>query len=584
MTNIRLHALALLMGGVLGCTVLAGWQTPARAGDTAVAAAADAEDDFDLVDQPVRTQLPEELDALYSTRLVFTPQHIPQVTVGIMKGRKRMTVTASGAAQLVVYDPLRRVIDLQQPGTISISASSLTPATLTWLVVVKKLNWRERDLLPKVSRLWKQRGYDISVRPTGGVQGIGGVVMDTRQQLIAAARCDSRAAAKAIADEIFRLFRVRADIIEDIVERPHAKLTVSAGGKKLAVSQDLVWLTPGPGATFEVLRYPTGGSYERDKKPRRRSYQGTLYAVADRHGGASLAEMLDLETLLEGVVPSEIFMSAPIEAIKAQAIAARNQLMVTLGTRHLGDPYSLCDTQHCQVYGGRSAVHPNAHTAIQETRGMFLFDDRGLINTYYSAMSGGFTEDNDTQWAGSSDKALRGVYDGPVPNPPNTFVNGITEQNIKEWIFSPPQELYARYAGVNEKFFRWQRQFDAERFNSLVSKQLGDIGVVKQVKVLSRGVSGRVKAFQIVGSRKTVVIQKPYEIRVMLDKLPSAMFVVETRKGPDNMPREFIFHGGGWGHGVGMCQTGAMGMAAKGKSCTEILPHYYQGSVIKKLY
>ena len=584
MTNIRLHALALLAGVVLGCIAMTGRGMTAGAADAAGAAAVAAEDDFELTEQPVRARLPEELDALYSTRLVFTQQHIPQVTVGIMKGRRRMTVTADGPLRLVVFDPLRREIQLDKPGSIRISVSAVSPATLTWLVVVKKLNWRERDLLPKVSQLWKQRGYDISVRPTGGVQGIGGVVMNTRQQLIAAARCDSRREAKAIADEIFRLFRVRADIIEDVVQRPHARLTVSAGGKKLAVSQDLVWLNPGPGTTFGVLRYPTGGSYERDKKPRRRRYRGSLYVVADRHGGASLAEMLDLETLLEGVVPSEIFMSAPIEAIKAQAIAARNQLMVTLGTRHLGDPYSLCDTQHCQVYGGLSAAHPNAHRAIEETRGMFLFDDRGLINTYYSAMSGGFTEDNDTQWAGSSDKALRGVYDGPVPDPPNTFVNGINEGNIKEWIFSPPQALYARWAGVNRKFFRWERRFDAGRFNSLVAKQMGNIGVVKQVKVLSRGVSGRVKAFQITGSRKTVVIQKPYEIRVMLDKLPSAMFVVETRKGPDNMPREFIFHGGGWGHGVGMCQTGAMGMAARGKACTDILPHYYRGSVIKKLY
>jgi len=572
MTNIL--ARLAFWTGVTALVLAAAGQIPARDGATA--------DSGSGAGHP--GPLDQELDALYSTRLLFSPAGVPQVTIGVMEGAASASLTIEGGGLVAWYEGDLKTRAVADGAALKVDLADYTPAVLRYWVVIKRLSWRERDLAGKFLATWREREKDVSLRTVGGVQGLGGVLVDTRQTMVAAGPFDDPEAAKTCADRLFSTYGLRADTLEDVVKRPSALLEVSVDGVKLARGRDLVWVMPGSNGAVKVWRPSRGNSYERPSPPAWRRYAGRMYAAADSHGGFCVAQMGDMETVINGTVPSEIFMSAPIEAIKAQAVAARNQLLVSLGTRHLADPFALCDTQHCQVYGGLDASHPKARQAVEETRGQLLFDDRGLVNTYYSAMAGGFTENNETQWPGNADQSLRGVYDGPGPSPPGVFAKGITEALIREWIFSPPADLYPLYTKANRKFFRWKRDFDHLRLNELVAQRYPDLGVVKDLSVLQRGVSGRVTALQIQGSRRTVVEQKPYDIRVMLDNLPSAMFVVEVERGDDGMPRRFTFHGGGWGHGVGMCQTGAMGMATAGSSFTEILTHYYQGSSLKTLY
>jgi SpoIID/LytB domain protein len=110
------------------------------------------------------------------------------------------------------------------------------------------------------------------------------------------------------------------------------------------------------------------------------------------------------------------------------------------------------------------------------------------------------------------------------------------------------------------------------------------VGDVKDIKILRRGVSGRATRMKITGSRDVAIVNKELQIRRVLGGLRSSMFVVDIMRNGEGEPTLFTLHGGGWGHGVGMCQAGAEGMALRDFEYPQILKHYFSGVEIKKLY
>ena len=107
---------------------------------------------------------------------------------------------------------------------------------------------------------------------------------------------------------------------------------------------------------------------------------------------------------------------------------------------------------------------------------------------------------------------------------------------------------------------------------------------MRGLTVLSRGVSGRARELRIDGLRGQVVVERELPIRRLLGGLKSALFVIDTEMGADGRPRRYTFRGGGFGHGVGMAQVGAIGMAEAGKAYAAILGHYYGGAQPQKVY
>ncbi len=104
------------------------------------------------------------------------------------------------------------------------------------------------------------------------------------------------------------------------------------------------------------------------------------------------------------------------------------------------------------------------------------------------------------------------------------------------------------------------------------------------VQVLARGVSGRVKGVRVVGTEGELVVQREWPVRQLFGMLRSGMFLVEPLLDAEQLVRGFHFTGGGWGHGVGMCQIGATGMAEQGYDYRQILAHYYGGARVYRLY
>jgi SpoIID/LytB domain protein len=127
--------------------------------------------------------------------------------------------------------------------------------------------------------------------------------------------------------------------------------------------------------------------------------------------------------------------------------------------------------------------------------------------------------------------------------------------------------------------------YTQKELSDLVKTKTGiDFGTVTDLIPLARGVSGRIIRLKIKGTEKTMVIGKELEIRKALSKshLYSSCFFVE--KNVENEVTNFILHGAGWGHGVGLCQIGAAVMGSKGYSYSEILRHYFRNAVLEKRY
>jgi len=286
-----------------------------------------------------------------------------------------------------------------------------------------------------------------------------------------------------------------------------------------------------------------------------------------------------MERLVKGVVPSEIFAKAHIEALKAQAVTARGEVLAKIGARHLGDPYLLCAEQHCQVYKGVAAEERGPDKAVDDTRGEALFAGNSrLVDSVYSAVCGGFTEDNDAVWSGPADPSLRGRPDFPAAAKGMApFVNGIGAALVGKFVRIDPVPSYCSMSGLAKADkVRWHRSFTKAEVDEACSA-LG-VGSVQALAVEGRGISGRARALRIHGEKSVARVYGELSIRRLFHNLNSGMFVVEKQGD------SWVFTGGGWGHGSGMCQTGAIGRAEKGATYRNILDWYYSGAKPVRIY
>jgi SpoIID/LytB domain protein len=136
-------------------------------------------------------------------------------------------------------------------------------------------------------------------------------------------------------------------------------------------------------------------------------------------------------------------------------------------------------------------------------------------------------------------------------------------------------------------FYRWQVSYTRKELEEIIRKKSGiDFGTLRNLIPLERGPSGRISRLKIEGSLKKMIVGKELEIRRWLSEshLLSSAFVVSAERNTDGEISRFIFTGGGWGHGVGLCQIGAAVMASQGFKAKEILAHYFMGSKLQKLY
>ncbi|MCE9577887.1 MAG: SpoIID/LytB domain-containing protein [Deltaproteobacteria bacterium] len=524
------------------------------------------------------TSTGDKLRILYSSRFTFTDDGLPLITVEIMGGQKQITLSAPGGL-LVRPDGAGGSAVAAGDGRWTIRARDTAPAEIQEWTVVESLGPDDGAGAAAAIDRWKGRGFEPRTFEVGTLFGVDGELIDTRETLVAIDPVASPGGT-ARATQNAKRYGLSMRVHRELVRRPSGTIVAEGGGARVE-NPSVIWFEPArAGDTIVVDDVPvgTGGSQLQTSKETRR-YWGRVYVTLDRGGALVAVNAVPEDKLLAGLVPAEMMASSPDAALEAQAIAARTELLAKLGHRDPTDPFLLCSTQACQVYAGAGHESPRTTRAVEKTRGLVMLrDGGGLADARYSASCGGHSEDNDWIWGGDPDPSLRGR--------PDTAEGGMSRvdgEHLDAFLDSEPHDSWCgRGKGAKGKF-RWTEKVSAADLDARIAVEYPKVGHVLALVPDGRGVSGRIKSLTIKGDKGTAVADGDLHIRRLLGGLKSTLFKV-TAEGPARSPTGWVFRGAGFGHGVGMCQTGAIEMAAAGKSRTEILGHYYRGTHLHRLY
>lgn len=311
-----------------------------------------------------------------------------------------------------------------------------------------------------------------------------------------------------------------------------------------------------------------------------------------------LINHIELDKYLYGVIPREMPVSAPMEALKAQAIASRSYTLANIN-KHIKDGYNLCDTVDCQVYGAYDNEKPTTNQAIDETRGIYAYYDGKVINATFHSSSGGYTEDSSKVWGGSV-PYLVAVKDEFSVNAPNSnWTVEITAREVKEKLLSlgidigdiieiQPVEITEanRVQRLKIKGTKGEHILSSSNFRNLVGTtflkstwfNIDTTGASSSTKVYALSVNSSYpkeinlnNAYILDVRNKATVSRSTVSRAIGKDRTSSLDGTVSSK------PTTFVFNGKGYGHGVGMSQYGAMEMAKQGYNFEDIIKHYYQG-------
>jgi stage II sporulation protein D len=298
-------------------------------------------------------------------------------------------------------------------------------------------------------------------------------------------------------------------------------------------------------------------------------YRGEL-RVFPTDTGLLVLNRVGVEDYLRGVVPLEIGSRPAAEraAAEAQAITARSYVYVRIRSRRQAQYDILSDVRE-QVYGGVEAERPGTDAAIAATAGLGLFHDGQLVDAPYHSTCGGATAAASEVWrTGRDTPYLRAVSDR-VPGTDRFWCEGSSS-------------------------FRWTRTLDQAALNTIVSRYLrqyaagapAEPGTVRDLIEGARTNSGRLSAVTVVTSRGRYVVRGNdirFVFRSETDQiLNSTNVAIAVARGGGAL-RGVTFRGAGNGHGIGMCQWGAIGRARAGHTARQILAAYYVGTSVAQV-
>ncbi len=319
-----------------------------------------------------------------------------------------------------------------------------------------------------------------------------------------------------------------------------------------------------------------------------KEYRGYIYLEKLPSGELLVINYVNIDDYVTSVLGKEMSYTWPKEALKAQAICARN-FVLTRGSAHKNYGFDVCTTTHCQVYGGVASEHTNTRQAVNETIGILGKYNGNVVGLYFFATSGGQTEDVENVW-GTAYGYLRSVpdpYENPAKASRYTWTVTMTKNEITEKL---------RKAGY-------------------------DIGTLTKIEINSSTASGRVTKMTFYGTKgsQSILREKCRTVLGLYSQkftiVPNGGSSVSTVSGNAQAPLyavsakgisgvggfaaimgdytiknvsvtatnadSYTINGGGYGHGVGMSQWGARGMAENGFTYDQILKYYFTGLVLE---
>lgn len=337
-------------------------------------------------------------------------------------------------------------------------------------------------------------------------------------------------------------------------------------GSLLRVAGDGGDATPWRQGPF-VARAGVNGSFLRYAN---RRYRGELVFVPT-DTGLLVVNRLPVEDYLRGVVPIEIGTRQPsdLAAIEAQAIAARSYSYMRVPPTTARQPergWHMTAGVQNQVYAGMDVEHPLVNSAIDATVGLVLHYGGLIVDAPYFSSCGGRTA--------SPREAWRDAREEPYLQP----VDDIDPRTGKPYCDISPRN-------------HWQVQLDEPHLREVVQRALRTAGarnprsaVLKRIDVNNRTASGRAANVVLATDRGSLTVGARDIRSVLTDSrgvaLPSTYFTVDHESQAGGRLTEITLRGSGYGHGVGMCQWGAIGRSRAGMDARTILRHYYPGTVV----
>ena len=272
-----------------------------------------------------------------------------------------------------------------------------------------------------------------------------------------------------------------------------------------------------------------------------RRFRGDINIIRKDDLKLTVVNNVDLEDYLYGVLYHEVSHRWPKEALKAQAIAARTFALYQKRQNAL-QPYDLRSDIYSQVYGGSTSEKWSTTRAVNLTNGKILVYNGDIFSSYYHATCAGHTEDATNLWT--------------IDLPP---LKGVECDSCK---YSP--------------HYKWVKDIPLWQITNKLKENGYKTGRIASIIILSKNSSGRIEKIEIKDEAGVSLILTAKDFRQMIG--PNA--VRSTKFDISIKGSQAYLQGYGWGHGAGMCQWGAFGMARKGKKAEEILKHYYPGAEI----
>ena len=275
--------------------------------------------------------------------------------------------------------------------------------------------------------------------------------------------------------------------------------------------------------------------------------------VEDQIGKGHRIQTIPLEDYVRGSVPAEMPLGEPDGLVadrlaRLQAILARTYALANRG-RHADEGFDLCSTTHCQVYSPPdrqpAAVARRVTAAVERTRDLIITDGHGPILAVFHSDCGGHTSAATVAWGGPAPAYLLGV----------------------------PDE-FCVLTGRDD----WQLSLDGDLLRRILNTSPGmQVGArLDRVTVLNRDAAGRATRVAVVGEEHHEI--RGEQLRAAVSRQMGARAFRSARFSVEREADEFLFRGKGFGHGVGLCQTGAIVRARQGAAVETILTHYYPGT------
>ncbi|WIV10749.1 SpoIID/LytB domain-containing protein [Proteiniborus sp. MB09-C3] len=321
---------------------------------------------------------------------------------------------------------------------------------------------------------------------------------------------------------------------------------------------------------------------------------------------------IKIQNYLYGVVPKEMSASWALEALKAQAIAAKNYTLINMN-KHINEGYNLCDTTHCQVYGGYNSENIMTNRAVDETAGRVLMYNNEIVEAYYHSSSGGRTENSENVWSGVI-PYLRGVEDDfSLGSPYDSWQFVISEDEIRAKFIENGLDVGnitdIQVVSTSENGRVIELMIRGTMGTQVLKKEqirqvLGASNIKStffEMKINGEGGSFLSQDIYIYSTNEGRVIKQSIDNATVLsseglnvlditssskgitltDGLSTKEIINKIENNTINSEGKYVFMGKGWGHGVGMSQWGAKKMAELGYSYEQILEHYYTGAKVK---